>query len=47
MTKINTTVLNAHNNKWNFEVVGAALIFSARVTKSSIYYCEYLIIINT
>ena len=32
------------NNKWDFYVVCASLNLSARVAKSSIYYCEYYIV---
>ena len=32
---------SAHNNKWNFSMVCASLSLNERVTKSSIYHCEY------
>ena len=40
-TTIETTVYyTTHNNKWDFYVVRASLNVSARVAKSSIYFCE-------
>ena len=33
-------MLNAHNNKWDFWEVRASVNVSARVVKSSIYFCE-------
>ena len=35
----------AHNNKWDFYVVRTSLNLSARITKSSIYFCvEYIML---
>ena len=33
-------IYSAHNNKWDFEEVRVSLNLSARVAKSSIYFCE-------
>ena len=37
---------STHNSKWNFEVVCGSINLSVKVTKSSIYYCEYYYSIN-
>ena len=33
-------LLSAHKNKWDFSEERASLNISARVAKSSIYFCE-------